>query len=68
MLTIKNSFVYVTYLDTPKYLVTSSVNFVQFNESHIPGSPFPFLVGKMGADPALVMASGKGLTDAECGQ
>ena len=41
---------------------------LQFNESHIPGSPFPFLVGKMGADPALVTASGKGLTEGECGK
>ena len=44
------------------------IRLFQFNESHIPGSPFPFLVGKMGADPALVMASGKGLTEAACGR
>ena len=35
---------------------------VKLNEAHIPGSPFPMLVGKMGADPALVMAKGDGLT------
>ena len=44
------------------------IRLFQFNESHIPGSPFPFLVGKVGADPALVLASGKGLTEAACGE
>lgn len=34
---------------------------VLLNEAHIPGSPFTMLVGKMGADPALVMANGPGL-------
>jgi len=35
---------------------------VKLDESHISGSPFPLLVGKLGADPALVMSSGDGLT------
>lgn len=34
---------------------------IRFNNVHIPGSPFPMLVGKLGADPALVLVSGKGL-------
>lgn len=29
---------------------------IKLDEAHIPGSPFPMLVGKMGADPALVIA------------
>ena len=41
---------------------------LQFNEAHIPGSPFPILIGKMGADPALVMASGEGLSKGACGK
>lgn len=42
-------------------------NLFQFNESHIPGSPIPMLVGKLGADAALVMAHGDGLTKGETG-
>jgi filamin len=41
---------------------------VRLNEAHIPGSPFPMLVGKMGADAALVMARGDGLTKGESGK
>lgn len=42
--------------------------YVRFNEAHIPGSPFPMLVGKLGADPALVFAKGDGLDKGEVGQ
>jgi Filamin/ABP280 repeat len=41
--------------------------YVRFNEAHIPGSPFPMLVGKLGADPALVFARGDGLEKGEVG-
>ena len=34
---------------------------VKLHEAHIPGSPFPMLIGKLGADPALVLAKGTGL-------
>jgi len=34
---------------------------LKFNDAHIPSSPFAMLVGKLGADPALVMALGDGL-------
>jgi len=34
---------------------------LKFNDAHIPGSPFPMLIGKLGADPALVVARGDGL-------
>ena len=34
---------------------------VKLHEAHIPGSPFPMLIGKLGADPALVLAKGVGL-------
>jgi len=40
---------------------------IRFNEAHIPGSPFPMLVGKLGADPALVFAKGDGLESGEVG-
>ena len=40
---------------------------VKLNEAHIPGSPFPMLVGKMASDPALVLAKGDGLEKAESG-
>ena len=40
---------------------------ITFNEAHIPGSPFPMLVGKLGADPALVIAKGDGLEKGEVG-
>ena len=40
---------------------------ITFNEAHIPGSPFPMLVGKLGADPALVFAKGDGLEKGEVG-
>ena len=40
---------------------------IKFNEAHIPGSPFPMLVGKLGADPALVFAHGDGLEKGEVG-
>ena len=40
---------------------------IKFNEAHIPGSPFPMLVGKLGADPALVFAKGDGLEKGEVG-
>lgn len=41
---------------------------IRFNNVHIPGSPFPMLVGKLGADPALVLVSGKGLERGVAGQ
>ena len=41
---------------------------VKFNDAHIPGSPFAMLVGKLGADPALVQAKGKGLEKGEVGK
>ena len=34
---------------------------VKLAEAHILGSPFPFLVGKVAADPAMVVAYGDGL-------
>ena len=40
---------------------------VKLKEAHIPGSPFPMLIGKMGADPALVLARGDGLDKGETG-
>ncbi|ESO08481.1 hypothetical protein HELRODRAFT_74935 [Helobdella robusta] len=40
---------------------------VTFNEVHIPGSPFAILIGKLGADPALVRASGDGLIKGKVG-
>lgn len=40
---------------------------VTFNEVYIPGSPFAMLVGRLGADPALVRASGSGLTSGKVG-
>ena len=40
---------------------------VKLNEAHIPGSPFPMLIGKLGADPALVLARGDGLAKGESG-
>lgn len=41
---------------------------IKLNEAHIPGSPFPMLVGKMSSDPALVMAKGDGLEKGESGK
>lgn len=41
---------------------------IKFNEAHIPGSPFPILIGKMSFDPALVLANGDGLTKGEVGK
>jgi filamin len=41
---------------------------IKFNEAHIPGSPFPILVGKLSSDPALVLANGDGLTKGESGK
>jgi filamin len=41
---------------------------IKLNEAHIPGSPFPMLVGKMSSDPALVMAKGDGLDKADTGK
>lgn len=41
---------------------------IKFNEAHIPGSPFPILIGKMSFDPALVLANGDGLTKGESGK
>lgn len=41
---------------------------VKFNEAHIPGSPFPILIGKMSFDPALVLANGDGLTKGDVGK
>eukprot|EP00914_Ancora_sagittata_P029586 GHVO01058605.1.p1 GENE.GHVO01058605.1~~GHVO01058605.1.p1 ORF type:complete len:718 (-),score=101.87 GHVO01058605.1:417-2570(-) len=39
-----------------------------FNEAHIEGSPFPMMIGKMGADAALVLATGDGLEKGGCGK
>jgi filamin len=41
---------------------------LKFNDAHIPGSPFPMLIGKLGADPALVLARGDGLEKGETGK
>jgi len=41
---------------------------IKLNGANINGSPFPMLIGKLGADAALVMASGDGLTKGRCGQ
>ncbi|KAK2175347.1 hypothetical protein NP493_735g01030 [Ridgeia piscesae] len=41
---------------------------VKLKEAHIPGSPYPMLIGKMGADPALVLAHGDGLVKGETGK
>ena len=41
---------------------------VKLNDAHIPGSPFPLLIGKLGADPALVVAKGPGLEKGEAGK
>jgi len=66
--------VFVTELDDERYAVRfmpheNGVYFVhiKFNEAHIPGSPIPILVGKLGADPALVLARGDGLEKGESG-
>jgi len=40
---------------------------LKFNDAHIPNSPFAMLVGKLGADPALVVAQGDGLQSGLCG-
>lgn len=67
--------VFVTELDDERYAVRfmpheNGVYFVhiKFNEAHIPGSPIPILVGKLGADPALVLARGDGLEKGESGK
>jgi len=41
---------------------------VKFNDAHIPNSPFAMLVGKLGADPALVVAQGTGLQSGITGE
>lgn len=41
---------------------------IKLDEAHIPGSPFPMLIGKLGADPAMVLASGSGLEKGETGK
>jgi len=41
---------------------------IKLNEAHISGSPFPLLVGKLGADPALVLSTGAGLTTGDAGK
>lgn len=40
---------------------------LRFNDAHIPGSPFPMLIGKLGADPAHVAAKGPGLEAGQVG-
>jgi len=40
---------------------------IKFNDAHIPGSPLAMLIGRLGADPALVLARGKGLETGETG-
>jgi len=66
--------VFVTEVDDDRYAVRfmpreNGVYYVhiKFNEAHIPGSPLPMLVGKLGADPALVFARGDGLDKGETG-
>lgn len=41
---------------------------LKFNDAHIPGSPFPMLIGKLGADPALVSLRGEGLEKGQVGK
>lgn len=66
--------VYVTEIDDDRYALRflpkeNGVYYVhiKLNEAHIPGSPLALLVGKLGADPALVFARGDGLEKAESG-
>ena len=40
---------------------------VKFNGTHIPGSPFPMLVGKLGADPTLLTVEADGLEKGQVG-
>ena len=67
--------VFVTELDEDRYALRfmpreNGVYYVtiKFNEVHIPGSPLAMLVGKLGADPALVFARGDGLEAGTSGQ
>ncbi|CAH1773270.1 unnamed protein product [Owenia fusiformis] len=41
---------------------------VFLNEAHIPGSPFPMMVGRLVADPAMVHAAGDGLVTGAVGK
>jgi len=66
--------VFVTDIDDDRYAVRfmpreNGIYYVhiKFNDTHIPGSPLPMLVGKLGADPALVLARGDGLEKGESG-
>lgn len=66
--------VFVTDLDDEKYALRfvpkeNGVYYVsvRLNEAHIPGSPIPILIGKHGADPALVFARGQGLEKGQVG-
>lgn len=61
-------------IDTDEYMIRfipkeNGVYYVavKFNNCHIPGSPLPMLVGKLGADPALVVMEGKGLKSGHSG-
>lgn len=67
--------VFLTEVDDDRHAVRflpkeNGVHYVQIklNEAHIPGSPVPILVGKLGADPALVFAKGQGLESGESGK
>lgn len=67
--------VFLTDVDDDRYAVRfmpkeNGVHYVhiKLNEAHIPGSPVPILVGKLGADPALVFAKGPGLEAGESGK
>lgn len=67
--------VFMTDLDDEKYALRfipkeNGVFYVsvRLNEAHIPGSPLPILVGKHGADPALVFAKGPGLEKGQVGR
>ncbi|ESO84790.1 hypothetical protein LOTGIDRAFT_221912 [Lottia gigantea] len=40
---------------------------ILLNDAHIPDSPFAIMVGHVGADPALVTATGQGLETGKCG-
>lgn len=67
--------VFITDLDGERFAVRftpkeNGVHYVhiRFDDTHVPGSPIAMLVGKMGADPALVTAKGDGLEKAESGK
>lgn len=67
--------VFLTDVDDDRYAVRFmpkeiGVHYIhiKLNEAHVPGSPLPILIGKLGADPALVFAKGPGLDSGESGK